>query len=69
MWHDLVYSFEGLLLMPCGEIFKEFYSKEEQKKRTEGQCVVKGGVVAAFVFIRFFTLEIYQQVYVPVGVV
>lgn len=24
----LVYSFEGLLLMPCGEIFKAFHSKE-----------------------------------------
>ena len=31
--------------MLCKEILKEFSSTEEQKKGTEGQCVVKGGVL------------------------
>lgn len=35
-------------------IFKEFYSKEEQIKGTEEQCVVKGGVFVAIIFTVFF---------------
>lgn len=54
--------------MLCEEILKEFSSKEEQKKGTEGQCVVKGGV-CCFCFDSVFRLEIHWQVYVPVGIV
>lgn len=48
-WCDLTYSLKGSLLM-------KFYSKEEQKKETKGQCVIKGGGFVATVLTNFFFL-------------
>lgn len=55
--------------MLCGEILKEFSSKEEQTKRERRAMCGQGRCFVGFVLIQFFTLEIYQQVYVPVGIV